>query len=152
MRGTAANIRPFFMMDICDRMLNSALDEPTPRLYPFASLNDHAIKLLFICSRNEWRSRTAEEIFKHLPGYSVKSAGTEPSARIRVSAGLIGWADQIFVMERKHRDILRQRFPEAIMDRPIHCLDIPDDYTFMDADLIASLQSAVSQHINLDPG
>jgi predicted protein tyrosine phosphatase len=113
-------------------------------------LKDQPTKLLFICSRNEWRSRTAEEIFKHLPGYAVKSAGTEPSARIRVTAGLLGWADVLFVMERKHRDILRQRFPDAIVDRPIHCLDIPDDYTFMDPDLIASLHSALSQHINLE--
>jgi predicted protein tyrosine phosphatase len=113
-------------------------------------LKDHTTKLLFICSRNEWRSRTAEEIFKHLPGYAVKSAGTEPSARIRVTEGLVGWADHIFVMERKHRDILRQRFPEAIVDRLIHCLDIPDEYVFMDPDLIASLQSAVSQYIKLD--
>jgi predicted protein tyrosine phosphatase len=113
-------------------------------------LKDQPIKLLFICSRNEWRSRTAEEIFKHLPGYAVKSAGTERSARIPVTAGLIGWADQIFAMERKHRDILRQRFPEAVVDRPIYCLDIPDDFTFKDPDLIASLQSAVSQYIDLE--
>lgn len=53
-------------------------------------------------------------------------------------------------MERKHRDILRQRFPEALSDKPIHCLEIPDDYTYMDPDLIASLQSALSQYISLD--
>ena len=116
----------------------------------FFYLQDQRIKLLFICSRNEWRSRTAEEIFKHLPGYAVKSAGTEPAARIRVTKGLIGWSDKIFVMERKHRDILRERFPEAIGDRPIYCLDIPDEFIFMDPDLIDSLQSAMAQHINLE--
>ncbi|HMJ90222.1 MAG TPA: hypothetical protein VK530_10420 [Candidatus Acidoferrum sp.] len=44
-------------------------------------------KLLFICSRNKWRSRTAEEIFHGLPGYEVKSAGTEPGACVRVTNG-----------------------------------------------------------------
>ena len=112
-------------------------------------LNDQRIKLLFVCSRNEWRSRTAEEIFRDLPGYAVKSAGTEPAARIRVTEGLIGWADVIFVMERKHRDILRERFGDAIGERPIRCLDIPDDFAFMDPDLVAWLESAVSEYIDL---
>ena len=103
-------------------------------------------KLLFICSRNEWRSRTAEEIFRNVAGYSVKSAGTEPAARIRVTAGLLGWADVIFVMERKHADYLGDRFAEAIEGKRLHCLRIPDDYEFMDPDLIATLESAVEQY------
>jgi predicted protein tyrosine phosphatase len=75
-------------------------------------------KLLFICSRNKWRSRTAEEMFRGRPGYSAKSAGTEPGARIRVTEGLLGWADVIFVMERKHADYLRERFADAIAGKP----------------------------------
>lgn len=114
-----------------------------------ATINSET-KLLFICSRNQWRSRTAEEIYKNIPGYAVRSAGTEPSARVRVTEGLIGWADIIFVMERKHRAILQDRFFEIIADRPIHCLDIADEYTFMDPDLIASLHSAVSQFLDLN--
>jgi predicted protein tyrosine phosphatase len=110
-------------------------------------LNQHATKLLFICSRNEWRSRTAEEIFKDRPGYAVKSAGTEPSARIRVTEGLIGWADVIFVMERKHRSILQERFGALLDGRAIHCLDIPDDFGFMDPDLILSLESSVAEYV-----
>ena len=76
-------------------------------------------KLLFICSQNRWRSRTAEKIFQNVPGYAVKSAGTEPRARVRVNEGHIGWADVIFVMERKHADFLRQFFPEALAEN--HC-------------------------------
>jgi predicted protein tyrosine phosphatase len=94
---------------------------------------------------NQWRSRTAEDIFRETPGYQVKSAGTEPSARIRVTAGLLGWADHIFVMEPKHRAYLQSKFPEAVAGKPIHCLNIPDDFQFMDSDLIATLQSAFDQ-------
>jgi predicted protein tyrosine phosphatase len=94
---------------------------------------------------NKWRSRTAEEIFRNADGYQVKSAGTEPSARIRVTEGLLGWADHIFVMERKHRDYLQSKFAEAIVEKPIHCLNIPDDFQFMDPDLVATLQSAFDQ-------
>jgi predicted protein tyrosine phosphatase len=106
---------------------------------------NHPTKLLFICSMNRWRSRTAEEIFRDTPGFQVKSAGTEAGARIRVTAGLLGWADQIFVMEPKHRAYLESKFPEAIADKPIHCLNIPDDFEFMDPDLIVTLQSALDQ-------
>jgi predicted protein tyrosine phosphatase len=110
-------------------------------------LNQPATKLLFICSRNQWRSRTAEEIFKNLPGYSVKSAGTEPSARVRVTQNLITWSDIIFVMERKHRSILHERFRDLLTDRPLHCLNIPDDYHFMDPDLITLLQAALAEYL-----
>lgn len=109
-------------------------------------------KLLFICSRNKWRSRTAEEIFRGVPGYDVKSAGTEPGARIRVTEGLLGWADVIFVifvMERKHADYLREKFPEAIAGKPVHCLRIPDDFGFMDEDLIATLKNRLSHHVDV---
>ena len=34
--------------------------------------------LLFLCSRNQWRSPTAEALFKHHPRYDARSAGTEP--------------------------------------------------------------------------
>jgi len=104
--------------------------------------------LLFICSRNLWRSRTAEDIFKNMPGYEVRSAGTQPSARIRVTEGLIRWADIIFVMERKHRDILQERFPVAIEDRIIRCLNIPDEFQYMDPNLIDLLRAGVAEHLH----
>ena len=71
-------------------------------------------KLLFLCSQNRLRSLTAETIYQGFPGYVVKSAGTEPGARIRVNEGHIGWADTIFVMEKKHARILREKFREAL--------------------------------------
>ncbi len=59
------------------------------------------MNILFVCSRNKWRSPTAEAIFKDRQGLNVKSAGTEPSARRRVTAKLIDWADTIFVMGKR---------------------------------------------------
>jgi predicted protein tyrosine phosphatase len=112
-------------------------------------LKDVPIKLLFVCSRNQWRSRTAEEIFRGVPGFAVKSAGTEASSRIRVTEGLIGWADVIFVMERKHRSILAERFGEALAGRAIHCLDIPDEYGFMDAELVETLRGRVAEFVEI---
>jgi predicted protein tyrosine phosphatase len=59
-------------------------------------------QLLFVCSRNQWRSPTAEALFKDSDLYVAKSAGTSDSARIKITPGLINWADCIFVMEKRH--------------------------------------------------
>jgi len=105
------------------------------------------VHLLFICSRNKWRSRTAEELYRDFLGYVAKSAGTEPGSRQRVTEGLIGWADLIFVMETKHRDYLRDKFPEALAGKKVICLRIPDDFTFNDPDLIDLLKADLSPHL-----
>ena len=93
-------------------------------------------KLLFICSRNQWRSPTAEALFKGSQRYEARSAGTSPKARVRVTQSHIRWADQIFVMERKHLQRLRELFANSLSDTPITILDIPDDFQFMDAELV----------------
>jgi predicted protein tyrosine phosphatase len=60
-------------------------------------------KVLFICSRNRRRSLTAEKIFANTPGWETRAAGTEDAARIKVTAGHLGWADVIVVMEKRHK-------------------------------------------------
>lgn len=105
------------------------------------------LKLLFVCSRNRWRSPTAEKLFDGVNGCQARSAGTEPGARVRVTAGHLGWADYIFAMERKHVRRLRERFPEALGGKPLICLQIPDDYEFMQPELIALLESTVPAHL-----
>jgi predicted protein tyrosine phosphatase len=111
----------------------------------------HAIKLLFVCSQNRIRSLTAEEIFGRIPGCQVRSAGTQPDARIVVTEGHIGWADWIFVMEKSHLNRLRQKYPEALQDKKIVALHIPDEYVLMQPELIDELLAKVGAHIEL-PG
>lgn len=106
------------------------------------------IKLLFICSKNQWRSPTAEKIFHLRDGYYASSAGTEAGARIKVTEGHIGWADIIFVMEKKHLRRLREKFGSMLNDKKIVNLDIPDDYQYMDDSLIEILMTRVSETIN----
>jgi predicted protein tyrosine phosphatase len=107
------------------------------------------IKLLFLCSRNKWRSLTAEKIFDGLNGYEVRSAGTEEGARIKVTEGHIGWSDLIFVMEKKHLRRLKDKFSNMLNSKQIICLDIPDDYKFMDEELIEILKLRISEHIEI---
>lgn len=101
--------------------------------------------LLFICSKNQWRSPTAELLFKDHPTHIAHSAGTSDKARIRVSQKMIDWADVIFVMEAKHRDIIRQRFDFA--DQTIIVLDIADDYQFGDTELIDILKVSLADYL-----
>lgn len=106
-------------------------------------------KLLFICSRNRKRSLTAEQIFSGIPGYQVRSAGTQPDARIVVTEGHLGWADIVFVMEKSHLARLRRKYAEALSGKQVFTLFIPDDYEYMSAELIHELQTQVGLHIPL---
>ena len=106
-------------------------------------------KLLFVCSRNQWRSPTAEALFKNHPRYEARSAGTTDRARIKVTDCHIGWADLIFCMERKHTDRLRESFAAEIADKPVITLRIPDDYQFMDPELVEVLREKLAEHLEL---
>ena len=76
----------------------------------------------------------------------MRSAGTEESARIKVTAGQLGWADVIVVMEKRHKERLRQKFSEELAIKPCVCLFISDDYEFMDANLIELLREKMREH------
>jgi len=102
--------------------------------------------LLFVCSRNQWRSPTAEKVFKQ-KGFSTRSAGTSPNARNTISVSDIKWAKIILVMEKKHKNRIIAKFARLVDHKPIHILDIPDDYKFMDAELISHLQDAVVPYL-----
>jgi len=106
------------------------------------------VNILFVCSRNKWRSRTAETIFKDSQDFNVKSAGTEPSARIKVSANLIDWADLIFAMEKRHKQRLVEKFPLLTADKQIIVLDIQDEYQYMDSELIDIIKTSVSSYLD----
>ncbi|MBI1287555.1 MAG: protein tyrosine phosphatase [Flavobacteriales bacterium] len=105
------------------------------------------MNLLFVCSRNEWRSRTAETIFKNHGQHQVRSAGTASSARLKLNSQMLDWADMVFVMEEKHHDIIRQKFPDSIGEDSIIVLHIPDEYRYMDAELIEELKASVEPYL-----
>ena len=107
----------------------------------------HPTKLLFVCSQNRFRSLTAEQIFGGVPGIQVRSAGTQPNARIVITEGHIGWADIIFLMEKSHLNRLRRKFPEALHGKRTVTLLIPDEYEFMQPELIDELHAKVSRYV-----
>ena len=99
------------------------------------------VKVLFVCSHNQWRSPTGEALFARMDGVQTRSAGTSSNARRPVSVADIRWADLILVMEDKHEQRLRADFRQEVTYKPLHVLDIPDDYAFMDEELMDLLRA-----------
>ena len=113
--------------------------------------DDEPLNLLFVCSRNQWRSPTAEEVWRKHPDLRVRSAGTSPNARRRVTEADLRWAHTVFVMETKHRSRLQAEFPRLLEHKPIHVLDIPDEYQRMDPELVELLRASVAAILGMAP-
>ena len=62
------------------------------------------MKILFVCTANMERSPTAEMVFKDVPGWEVRSAGTSLNVTVPVTRDLIDWADKVVVMQGHHMD------------------------------------------------
>lgn len=105
--------------------------------------------LLFICSSNQWRSPTAEALWRKHPSFNVMSAGTSPKARRTVGSADIQWADIIFVMEHKHKSRLKAGFARLMQHKQVHVLDIPDEYQYMDQALVEELEASVGSYLDL---
>ncbi len=105
------------------------------------------IRALFICSRNRLRSPTAEQLFGAWPGVQTDSAGLAADAEVRLSAEQLDWATLIFVMEKAQRSKLQRQYRRALAGKRVICLDIADDYAFMQAQLQALLYSRVGRYL-----
>ena len=107
-------------------------------------------KVLFVCGRNRRRSPTAEQIFKDDPRMCVRSAGTSESSKRRITEKDLAWADLVLVMEPKYAARIRSLFdPDSVP--PMRSLDIPDDYEYMDPELVELLKAAVEHELSQTP-
>ena len=52
-------------------------------------------------------------------------------------------------MKKSHLNRLRRKFPEALQDRQIITLGIPDDYTFMQPELLDELRAKLAPYLTL---
>jgi predicted protein tyrosine phosphatase len=104
--------------------------------------------ILFICGANKLRSPTAEQIFSRYPNIETDSAGLNADADQRVSPEQIEWADIIFVMEKPMRAKLAKQFRKYLGGKRVVCLEIPDKYTYMQAELVAQLEKKVKPLIS----
>lgn len=100
-------------------------------------------RLLFVCTVNRMRSATAHQIYTDDSRFEIKSAGTDSEANTVLSQELLDWADSIVVMEKHHRSKIRKLYPDIYDSKKIVCLYIPDDYEYMQPELINILKYRV---------
>ena len=103
--------------------------------------------VLFVCSQNRLRSPTAEQVFSSRPDLEVASAGTNNDADNPLTCELVAWADVIVVMEKTHRSKVQKRFRSSLNGKRLICLDIPDDFEFMDPTLVTLLKSRLVRYL-----
>lgn len=105
------------------------------------------MNILFLCSQNKRRSLTAEKLFDGRGGHCARSAGTESNARIKVTPGMLGWADIVFCMDKKHLRRITEKYRGIISGKKTICLNIRDEYEFMDEKLQEILKRRVGEYL-----
>ncbi|MEW6020893.1 MAG: low molecular weight protein tyrosine phosphatase family protein [Pseudomonadota bacterium] len=101
-------------------------------------------RVLFICTQNRLRSPTAEQVFATWPGIETDSAGVGNDADVPLAPEQLAWAEIVFVMEKAHRNRLSAKFRRHLNGKRIVCLDIPDDYDYMQPELVRLLEKKVA--------
>ena len=104
--------------------------------------------MLFICGKNLRRSPTAEQVFASWPGVEAASAGLDEASPTPVSPELLAWADLILVMEPAYRRRLASRFGRHLKKQRVVCLNIPDEYEYMDPRLVERLKRVVPKFLS----
>ena len=99
--------------------------------------------VLFICGKARKRSPTAAEVGAGLLDAQTDFAGLSHDADERLSAEHIAWADSIAVMEKEQLSRLKRQFGAMLRGKHVVCLDIPDDYEFMQPELVAVLTQKI---------
>jgi predicted protein tyrosine phosphatase len=102
--------------------------------------------ILFVCGKNKWRSPTAQAIYKNDSRVNVRSAGVKSDAKRKISKKDIEWADLILVMENKYRKWIKDHFKYMYFPT-IDSLEIPDNYNFMDEELIELIRSGTEPYV-----
>jgi len=96
--------------------------------------------VLFVCTANRMRSRTAEKMYADDDRFEVRSAGTSEFAYRMIDGEILRWADLVVVMEPAHVQNIRSRFPDLYREKRIVSLDIPDIYDYMDPSLMGQIR------------
>jgi predicted protein tyrosine phosphatase len=91
-------------------------------------------------------------VFAPVAGIETRSAGTASDADNPLSRDDIQWADLIFAMERMHQRKIKERFSKALRGKRVVCMNITDEYDYMDAELVRLLWERVPRSVPGVPG
>lgn len=110
------------------------------------------MNILFLCTSNVNRSKTAENLFRSLhPEHNFLSAGlSEKYCKANNSTlctvKLLQWADRIYVFEQIHIDRIIEHTGTRYLSR-ITNLDIEDVYAYMEDRLCVHLKSKLESRL-----
>jgi len=102
-------------------------------------------KVLFVCTMNRMRSRTAEDLYRNQPGLEVRSAGVDKEAVQPVTLEMLVWADVIFCFELAQSRAMRKMAHGRRLN--IICLGIPDRFFYGDIALIRELKLKLTRYL-----
>jgi len=105
------------------------------------------LRVLFVCALNQWRSPTAEHIYRSDARLEVRSAGIRREAKRRLSEADLLWADVVFVMDREQRSFILRQFRHLELP-PVENLEISDAFQYMDPRLQEALRLAIDPELN----
>jgi len=106
------------------------------------------MNILFVCSANKDRSKTADDYFSEkFPQFNFESAGTNLKICHQLGTNpmteeLAEWADEIIVMEKKHKDFIN-RLSSQNYSKKIRVLNIPDYFKYYQKELVEILTEKV---------
>lgn len=106
------------------------------------------MNILFLCTSNIQRSKTAEELFRAANNnHQYKSAGLSEKYVSKANSTLctedmLKWADQIYVFEQQHIDRIQQYTGDVYLPK-ISNLEISDDYQYFQRELVLLLLERV---------
>ncbi|MBE1302408.1 MAG: phosphotyrosine protein phosphatase [Alteromonadaceae bacterium] len=109
------------------------------------------MKVLFLCTANKNRSKTAEILFNDISEHDVKSAGLsakycEKEGGTLCTEDMLQEADLIYVFEHKHIVRIKEHTGDVYLSK-ITNLGIDDVYQVMDDCLIRLLKQKCSRLI-----
>lgn len=108
------------------------------------------MNVLFVCSANKKRSKTAEDYFSQkYPSLNIQSAGTnhkicQKEGTTPLEEEMLEWADVIYLMEVKHRKEIKKHIGDKY-GKKMYVLNIKDDYDYYQKELIAILEEKCSK-------
>ncbi len=105
-------------------------------------------RILFVCTANVDRSKTAEDLYGNDPRFDVKSCGVAPFAQVVITRDLLDWADRIFVMnetEDHHVTAIRRRFPG--FSKEVVDLNVEDRWKRGHPELKSLIETRLERHI-----
>jgi predicted protein tyrosine phosphatase len=112
-------------------------------------MDNKSRSVLFVCSANVDRSKTAEDYFSAIyPDIEFRSSGTNKSICFQEGSNYLDeedleWADVIYVMERKHLKAIKS-FSKLKLSNKIKILNITDHFKYNNPKLIEVLEGKVS--------